>query len=117
VRAIPAGLLAQARALGANRWQIWLLAVREARIGIMTALIAAVGSALSEVGAVVLVGGNILGSDQTLASATIQAVNSADFTTGAGIGIVLLGLILIVTAALTFLQSRSESAGWFRATR
>jgi tungstate transport system permease protein len=116
VRAVPAGLLAQARALGASRWQIWLLAVREARIGIMTALIAAVGSALSEVGAVVLVGGNILGSDQTLASATIQAVNSADFTTGTAIGIVLLGLILIVTAALTFLQSRSESAGWFRAT-
>jgi tungstate transport system permease protein len=114
VRAVPTGLLAQARALDASRLQIWTLAIREARIGILTGVIAAVGSALSEVGAVVLVGGNILGDDQTLASATIQAVNSADFAQAVAIGIVLLGLILVVTAALTFLQTRDGGGVWIR---
>jgi tungstate transport system permease protein len=106
VRAIPPGLLRQARAFDAGRLQVWALALRESRIGIITAVIAAVGSALSEVGAVVLVGGNILGSDQTLASATIQAVDAGDFAGAMAIGIILLGFILLVTAALTLVQQR-----------
>jgi tungstate transport system permease protein len=59
VRAISPGLLDQARAFGASTFRVSTLAMREARIGILAATIAAVGSALSEVGAVVLVGGNI----------------------------------------------------------
>ena len=55
VRAVPPGLLAQARAFDASTIQVWTLAIREARIGVLTGVIAAVGSALSEVGAVVLV--------------------------------------------------------------
>jgi tungstate transport system permease protein len=98
------GLLAQARAYGAGRIQLAGLALREARIGIMAATIAAVGSALSEVGAVVLVGGNILGVDQTLASAALQQVDAGLYVPAMAIGILLLGLILILTAALTLLQ-------------
>lgn len=103
-REIPPGLLAQARAFGAGRRQVSALALREARIGIMAATIAAVGSGLSEVGAVVLVGGNIQGVDQTLASAALQAVEAGHFSEGLAIGILLLGLILLVTALLTVLQ-------------
>jgi tungstate transport system permease protein len=114
VRAVPPGLLAQARAFDAGTLQVWALAIREARIGIMTGVIAAVGSALSEVGAVVLVGGNVLGSDQTLASATLQEVNEANFAYAMAIGLILMGLILIVTAALTFVQSRDGQAVWIR---
>jgi tungstate transport system permease protein len=101
---LPPGLLAQARAYGANRVQLAGLAVREARIGILAATIAAIGSALSEVGAVVLVGGNILGLDQTLASAALEEVASGQFALAVAIGILLLGLVLIVTALLTVLQ-------------
>ncbi|MBV9484463.1 MAG: ABC transporter permease [Frankiaceae bacterium] len=107
VRALPEGLFTQARAFGASRWQQWALAVREARIGILTATIAAVGSALSEVGAVVLVGGNVQGYDQTLASAAIQQVDAGHYADGMAIAIVLLGLILVVTAALTLAQRRT----------
>lgn len=107
VQAIPPGLFAQARAFGAATPQIWALALREARIGVLTATIAAVGSALSEVGAVVLVGGNIQGDDQTLASATLQEVQSAHYANAMAIGIILTGLILIITAALTLAQQRS----------
>lgn len=104
VLALPAGLLDQARAFGAGRFQLAVLAVREARVGILAALIAAVGSALSEVGAVVLAGGNIDGVDQTLASAALQRVEAAQFVDALAIGIVLLGLILLVSATLTVLQ-------------
>jgi tungstate transport system permease protein len=116
VRSVPPGLLDQARAFDANRLQIWGLALRESRIGILTAVIATVGSALSEVGAVVLVGGNIVGDDQTLASATIQAVDAGNFAGAMAIGIILLGFILIITAALTFIQQRSGVSVQFRAS-
>ncbi len=98
------GLLDQARAYGARRRQLAGLALRECRVGILAATIAAVGSALSEVGAVVLVGGNIEGYDQTLASAALEQVDAGHFAEGMAIGILLLGLILVITAGLTFLQ-------------
>lgn len=104
VRSLPPGLLAQARALGANTAQVWLLALREARIGVMAATIAALGSALSEVGAVVLVGGNIEGSTQTLASAALEQVNAGHYAEAMAIGMILLGLILILMSALTMIQ-------------
>lgn len=114
VRAVPNGLLAQARAFGANRFQVWGLAVREARIGVLTGVIAAVGSALSEVGAVVLVGGNIVHDDQTLASAALAEVQAGHFANSMAIGIILLGLILVVVAALTFVQRGDEELTWVR---
>lgn len=104
VRGISPGLLDQARAFRANRWQVSVLAMREARVGIMAATIAAVGSALSEVGAVVLVGGNIEGVDQTLASASLEKVQAGQFSQALAIGIILLGLIALVMAALTVVQ-------------
>lgn len=104
VRSLEPGLLDQARAFHARRWQVAGLAVREARIGVVAAVIAAVGSGLSEVGAVVLVGGNIEWFDQTLASAALEQIDAAHFVQGVAIGILLLSLILIVTAALTLLQ-------------
>jgi tungstate transport system permease protein len=104
---VPAGLLDQARAFGARRWQVATLALREARVGIVAATIAAVGSGLSEVGAVVLVGGNIEGLDQTLASAALQKVEAARFSEALAIGILLLGLIVITTGLLTWLQMGS----------
>jgi tungstate transport system permease protein len=108
VRAISPGLLDQARAFGASGWRVWALALREARIGIFAAAIATVGSALSEVGAVVLVGGNIEGDDQTLASAALEKVDAGQFTQGVAIGIILLGLILVIIGALSWAQHRSN---------
>jgi tungstate transport system permease protein len=118
VRSLPGGLLSQATALGASTGQLWLLALREARIGVMAATIAAFGSALSEVGAVVLVGGNIQGSTQTLASAALEQVDAGHFAEGVAIGMILLGLILILAAALTAVQLGGGGSGsrWRRQT-
>ncbi|HEY2440403.1 MAG TPA: ABC transporter permease [Solirubrobacteraceae bacterium] len=108
IQALPPGLLAQARALGAGRWQVAVLAVREARIGVLAAVIAALGSALSEVGAVIIVGGNIQNYDQTLASAMVAQVNDyANYPYAVGIAIVLLALILVLLGGLTVIQQRT----------
>lgn len=106
VHAVPATLLDQARALGASGLRVWALALREARVGVFAAGIAALGSALSEVGAVVLVGGNIVGSTQTLASATLLQVSAGEYGRAMALGIILLGLILIIGGVLTVAQQR-----------
>jgi tungstate transport system permease protein len=110
VNALPPGLLDQARALGAGRGQLARLALREARIGVMAAVIAALGTALSEVGAVVIVGGNIQNHDQTLASAVLQQTTDyTDYPNALAIAIVLLVLIGLLMAALTVLGQRNDA--------
>jgi tungstate transport system permease protein len=112
IQGLAPGLLDQARALGAGRVQLTALALREARIGVLAAVIAALGSALSEVGAVVIVGGNVQGQDQTLGSAVLQQVNDyANYPEAIGIGIVLLVLILALIAGMTVLQQRAGGLG------
>jgi tungstate transport system permease protein len=117
VRDISPGLLDQARALGANRRQIAGLATRESRIGILAATIATVGSSLSEVGAVVLVGGNVVGATQTLASASLENANAGRYADGIAIGILLLALIAFVSGLLTWVQYGRGTAAGIRALR
>ena len=108
VQGLPPGLLAQARLLGARRRQLWTLALREARIGVMAAVIAAVGTSLSEVAAVAILGGNIYGYNQTLASATLYEVNGGYYADALAIAIVLTGLILILMCGLAVLQHQGS---------
>jgi len=108
VQGLPPGLLSQARLLGAGRRQLWTLALREARIGVIAAVIAALGTALSEVAAIVILGGNIYGYDQTLASATLYEVNGSFYADAVAIAIVLMGLILILMGGLGLLQHQGN---------
>jgi tungstate transport system permease protein len=106
VQSLPDGLLEQARAFGASRPAVALLALREARVGVLAATIAAAGSAFAEVGAVVLVGGNIEGQTQTLASAVLVRVSAGEYGSAMALGILLLGLVLLLAGALTAIQQR-----------
>ena len=109
IQALPPGLLAQARALGAGRVQLSVLALREAKIGMVAAVIAALGATISEVGAVVIVGGNFQGHDETLASALLEQFNyTAHEPYATAIALVLLALILVLIAALTVVQQRTS---------
>jgi tungstate transport system permease protein len=110
VQALPAGLLEQARAFGASRTQVAVLALREARVGVLAATIAAMGSAFAEVGAVVLVGGNIEDETQTLASAVLVRVSAGDYGRAIALGTILLGLIMILAASLTVAQQHERRA-------
>lgn len=104
VQAVDAGLLDQARVLGASRLRIGTLALREARVGVFVAAIAALGATLSEVGAVVLIGGNIQGSTDTLATAVLLSSAQGHYDYAIAYGTVLLGIIFLLAAGLTFVQ-------------
>jgi tungstate transport system permease protein len=106
IRSLPPGLISQARALGAGWVQVGVLAVREARVGVVAAIVAAMGTTLAEVGAIVVVGGNIYGYDQTLASAALFDAGSAHYADAIACGIVLIGLILILLGGASVLQER-----------
>ena len=110
VQALPGGLLEQARAFGASRTQVAALALREARVGVLAATIAAMGSAFAEVGAIVLVGGNLEGETQTLASAVLVRVSAGEYGRAIALGAILLGLILVLAAGLTLAQQHERRA-------
>ena len=109
IQGLAPGLLDQARALGAGRLQVAAFALREAKIGVLAAVIAALGASISEVGAIVIVGGNIQGHDETLASAMLEqfTFNNANDQYAVAIGLVLLALILALIGTLTVIQQRT----------
>jgi tungstate transport system permease protein len=108
IQGLPPGLLDQARALGASRIQLGVFALREAKIGVVAAVIAALGATIAEVGAVVIVGGNFQGSDETLASALLEQFNyTAHDPYATAIALVLLAVILVLIGTLTVIQQRT----------
>ena len=108
IQGLPPGLLDQARALGAGRIQLGLFALREAKIGVIAAVIAALGATIAEVGAVVIVGGNFQGSDETLASALLEQFNYTGHDPYAtAIALMLLAVILVLIGTLTVIQQRT----------
>jgi tungstate transport system permease protein len=104
VHALPDGLLAQARAFGAPAWRRGVLALREARVGVLAAVIAALGSAVAEVGAVVIVGGNIRGQTSTLASTVLLDLAAGDPAGATADVLVLLAVVLALGLVLTLVQ-------------
>lgn len=109
VQRVPDGLLDQARAFGAPAWRRGTLALREARVGVLAALIAALGTAIASVGAILVVGSQ-LGS-ATLATAALSQWNSGgDDARAVAYGTVLLGMFLVLAAVLTTMQHRRS--GW-----
>jgi tungstate transport system permease protein len=110
IQEIDPALLRQAQALGASRWGVRGFALREARIGVFTAGMAAVGAGLSEVGAVVLVGGNVQGQTSTLATSLLVSVSAGEYAQAMAVGLILLGLILLLGAGLTIAQQRQPRA-------
>ncbi len=119
IQGLAPGLLDQARALGAGRVQVAVFALREAKIGVLAAAIAALAATISEVGAVIIVGGNIQGHDETLASALLEQFNfnNAGDQVAVAIGLVLLAMIVVLIGALTVIQQRTGGIQLrFRAT-
>ena len=99
----------QVLALGASRWQAALLLFREARLSLLAAVMAGFGAAVSEVGATIMVGGNVKGSTRTLTSATVLEVSRGNFETAFAFSFILLALIYAAVLSLTLLQQRSRA--------
>lgn len=104
VQAVPRDAPLQARALGASRLRAFYMQVREARIGLIAAVVAGFGAVISEVGAVMLVGGNIAGRTRVMTTAIVTETRKGNFSTALSLGFVLLFLAFIVNVALTVAQ-------------
>ncbi len=101
----------QIAALRLGSFQRFELIVSEARPGIIAAVAAAFGRVIAEVGAVLIVGGNIAGETRVLTTAIVQESRQARFGAAVGLGIVLLLLSIAVNGLLTWIQERSVARG------
>lgn len=104
---VPSEVGLQARALGAGRFQTVLLQLREVRTSLVAAVAAGFGAIISEVGAVLIVGGNVLGETRVLTTAIVLETEQGDFAPAIAMGIVLLAVALYVNVLLLLLGRRS----------
>lgn len=99
----------QVRTLGLGRgWRVWLL-LREIRMGLLAAVIAALGGILSEVGAVNMVGGNIEGETRVLTTAIMMHTSMGEFEVAIRLATVLFGTMLALAGLLTWLQQSGRA--------
>jgi len=104
VGSVDKAIREKALSLGATEWQTMIIVLREARIGILTAMIAAFGAAISEVGGIMIVGGNIRWHTRVLTTAILYETELGNFGLAIALGIVLLSLAFVVNSILTYLQ-------------
>jgi tungstate transport system permease protein len=108
IQQLPKELRLQILSLGATRLQmVWVL-LKEARIPLMAAVIAGFGAVISEVGASIMVGGNIKGRTRVLTTATVMETAKGNFDLAIALGILLLLFTFLITLALTIIQQRER---------
>ena len=107
LQALDPRLRLQLLGLGASRlqvvWQLW----REARLPLLAALMAGFGSVISEVGASMMVGGNIRGQTRVLTTAIVLETGKGEFARAIALAILLLFLTFLVNWALTWTQQKA----------
>jgi len=96
----------QILALGASRLQmVWVL-VKESKLPLLAAVMAGFGGVISEVGASIMVGGNIKGYSRVLTTATVMETGRGNFDIAIALGIILLILAFLINLLLTQIQQR-----------
>ena len=110
LEALDPRLQQQLLGLGASRvqmvWHLW----REARLPLLAALMAGFGSVISEVGASMMVGGNIRGQTRVLTTAIVLETSKGEFDTALALSALLLVLTYLINLALTWIQQKSRKA-------
>ena len=107
VMSVDPDLRQQVLALGATEWQATVAILREARIGVIVSIIAGFGSIISEVGSVMLVGGNIKDSTRVLTTAIVLETRKGNFDLAIALGIVVLTLAFLANVIMLKLQGRT----------
>lgn len=110
IQSINPKLRLQILALGATRLQYLFLLLWEARLGILAAVIAGFGGVISEVGASMMVGGNVRGSTRVLTTATVLEVSKGKFELATALSMILLFLTFCIVAGLSTLQQRRKQS-------
>ena len=96
----------QFHALGANKWQVVHSLLRESRLSTTAAVIAGYGAIVSEVGAALMVGGNIRGETRVLTTAIVMETRKGNFDYALALGLILLAIAFIVNFYMTGLQQK-----------
>ena len=108
VGSVPREVRLQALALGASRWQSLWVVLREARVTLLSAVVAGFGAAISEVGAVMMVGGNLSSGGHnltgTMTTAIVALVRQGEYAQAMAFAVILLVIAFAITLALTYLQ-------------
>ena len=108
IQNLPANLRLQILSLGATRIQmVWML-VKEARLPLLAAVMAGFGGVISEVGASIMVGGNIRGYSRVLTTATVMETGRGNFDVAIALSVILMLLSFAVNAILTQIQQRER---------
>ncbi|HOM29203.1 MAG TPA: ABC transporter permease [Deltaproteobacteria bacterium] len=108
IQKLPEALRLQILALGATRAQmVWML-IKEARLPLLAAVMAGFGGVISEVGASIMVGGNIKGYTRVLTTATVMETSRGNFDTAIALGVILLLFTFCINAALTSIQQKER---------
>jgi len=106
VQAVPPRFRLQMQALGASWPQLLLVLLRQARLPLLAACMAGFGAVISEVGASLMVGGNIRGQTRVLTTATVLETGKGNFDVAIALSVVLLALTFLVNWALTWIQQQ-----------
>ncbi len=109
----------QSMSLGASPFKSILTLLRESKLSLMAAVMAGFGAIISEVGAAMMVGGNLMLGQvpytRTLTTSTVLAVSSGDSTLAIALGIILLTLTVLIIIPMTLIQQRSRGkTTWLR---
>lgn len=105
---IDSKMLMQIKALGATSFQRLGLLLRETKLAILSAIMAGLGRVLAEIGAAMMVGGNIKGDTRILTTSMMMEVSKGNFDVAIALSFILMTLAFIITFLLTSLQQRKQ---------
>ena len=108
LRSLNPKLRPQLYALGASRLQMLWLVLWEAKLPLLAAVMAGFGAAVSEIGASIMVGGNLTGETRVLTTAVVLETSRGNFAPAIALSIILLALIFLVTLVLTTVQQQEQ---------
>jgi tungstate transport system permease protein len=108
IQQLPKKLRLQILALGATHYQmVWTL-IKEARLSLLAAVMAGFGGVISEIGASIMVGGNIKGYSRVLTTATVMETGKGNFDTAIALSLILLALAYFINLILTHVQQKDR---------
>lgn len=107
VASVDPAMRLQVRSLGASKWQITWAILDEARIGVIAAVVAGFGGIISEVGAVMMVGGNIEGRTRVLTTAIVLETSKGNFDLAIALGMILIAIAFLTNFIVVRLQGRT----------
>ena len=107
-QALNPNLALQLLGIGASKTQLLWMLCKEARLPLLAAVMAGFGGVISEVGASMMVGGNIRGQTRVLTTATVLETGKGNFDIAIALGLILLALTFAINLLLTRIQQREQ---------